>query len=282
MSESFHPDSGFLGGLTTEELALPESARRLRGRVAVVTGGVSGIGHATTALFAAHGATVVIVDIKDDGQEVASEIAATFGEGTCEFVRADLGDAAEIRRASELILESWPTIDVLVNNAGFLEPFGSTIGSLDIATWAQVLDVNLSSPLLLSSALLPGLAAAPRASVIHNSSIDGVLGNANVSLYSISKGGLTPMTHVMAQEFGKYGIRVNAVLPGAIPTGMTSAGLPNGFFDRLVATTPLGRVGAPIEVARVVLFLACDDSSYVTGALIPVDGGRTGLTQGTV
>lgn len=264
------------------ELNLHSSARRLTDRVAVITGVATGIGRATSLLFAAHGATVVGIDNNADaGRRTVAEVNERFGLGMAEFVEVDVGVADQVRTAAGEVMARHPRIDVLFNNAGVIEPFDTPLEDLELDRWSRILAVNLTGPLLCSTAFLPGLKASGRGSIIHNSSIDGVLGNAHVPLYSVSKGGLTPMTHVMSLEFGRLGIRVNAILPGAIETEMTATTLNETIRQDLVRATPLGRMGTPMEVARLVLFLASDEASYVTGAMIPVEAGRTGITQGT-
>jgi NAD(P)-dependent dehydrogenase (short-subunit alcohol dehydrogenase family) len=176
------------------------------------------------------------------------------------------------------ILEDEPVVHVLVNNAGAIFP--GLFADIDVDTWHRTIDVNLSSAFYCTRAFLPGLKAAGDGSIVHHASIDAVFGNPIIPAYSSAKGGLVPMTHVMAHEFAPFGIRTNCILTGGILTGLTG-GLSAEYRDQLASKTPLRRMGTAHEVALAILFLASSESSYVNGAALTVDGGRTGLTPGT-
>lgn len=260
---------------------------KLEGKTAVVTGAASGIGRAASFLFAREGATVLCVDIDATmGEETAVMIRKEGG--TAQFVHADLADAASIEAMAKKCMQLAHRIHVLFNNAGIL--FKDTVEATKLSEWNQSIAVNLTAPYLCSVALLPALKAAQGAAIVHNGSIDSVRGNPHVLSYSVSKGGLTPLTHIMAHSLAPYGIRVNCINAGGI--GTSSQGIPIRLTpemgqrmpmnERMKKVTPLSRHGAVEEIASVALFLACDDSSYMTGALLTVDGGRTALTPGLV
>jgi meso-butanediol dehydrogenase / (S,S)-butanediol dehydrogenase / diacetyl reductase len=271
--------------VTTEDPlpSLDPDVQRLRGKVAVITGSATGIGASTATLFAAHGATVIGLDVNTDaGSAGAAALRERHGEDAAEFVRADVSNVDEVHAVAGQILARWPRIDVLFNNAGILGRFDVPIERADYADWASIVGVNLTGVLACSRAFLPGLKRAESGSIIHNATIDALLGNPHASLYSIAKGGLVPMTHVMAYEYGQWGIRVNCVVAGGIPTGLSRGEVSSAYEKQLASATSLRRLGLPIEAATVVLFLATPDSSFVSGVCLPVDGGRIGLTPGTL
>lgn len=242
----------------------------LQDKVVVITGASSGVGLAAAALFAAAGADVVGIDIKDSGA-VERAVAAHGRRGL--FLTADVADAAQVRQAARACAEVFAKVDVLFNNAGRLARH--VFEETDEAAWADMIGVHLDASFFCSRHFLPLLKAAGSGSIIHHASIDAVLGNPAIAAYSAAKGGLIPLTHVMAHDLAKYGIRVNCISSGGIDTAMRSN------FQARVAVTPLQRMGTPDEVAQVALFLASDRASYVNGANIVVDGGRTAITQGT-
>lgn len=256
-------------------------------KVAVITGAGSGTGRASSLLFAREGARLVCVDVDDVmGEETCRQVRAAGGEAT--FVHADLGVADEVAAMAQRCIELHPRIHVLFNNAALL--FRDTVENIRMEDWARTLAVNLTGPYLCSRHLLPALQQAGGASIIHHGSIDGALGNPASASYSVSKGGLVPLTHVMAHTLARYGIRVNCIHSGAIFE--SSQGIPvritpelrDGSYVRdnaRVQQTPLKRAGLVEECAAAALFLASDASSYVTGAIITVDGGRTAITPGT-
>ena len=258
---------------------------RLEGKTAVVTGAGSGIGRAASLRFAREGAALLCVDIdREFGEETVRLIRKE--QGRAEFVCADVGDAAAVHRMAEQCMRLHGRIHVLFNNAAVLAR--DDLETLELATWQRHLDVNLTGPLLCSRELLPALKAAGGASIIHSGSIDGAYGAGTIVSYSVSKGGLIPLTHVMAHAWAKYGIRVNCINLGAIRT--SSEGIPIRFTEELrrglpmnpglLNATPLGRPGAVEEAAATALFLASDESSYFTGSVLAMDGGRTAITPG--
>ncbi len=247
----------------------------LKDKVAVITGGASGIGRASALLFAQQGAQVVCCDIDDAGGQ--ETVAILRREGfTAHHVHADVGDSAQVQALAQACEALHGRVDILFNNAGrtTLQAFEATTED----TWHAMLDLHLTGVFLCSKYLLPLMKKAGSGSIIHHASIDSILGNPTIAAYSAAKGGLLPLTHVMAHDLARYGIRVNALSSGGIRTGM-SRGKEAANAQR-VAVTPLQRMGTPEEVARVALFFACEWSSFVNGANLVVDGGRTAITQG--
>jgi NAD(P)-dependent dehydrogenase (short-subunit alcohol dehydrogenase family) len=233
--------------------------------VALVTGATSGIGRATALKLAADGYTV-LVHGRDAarGDAVVAEIKQAGGEAR--FVAADLLDPAEIERLAAEAGE----VDVLVNNAG-LSWFGPT-ADLDVDTYDRLWDGNVRSAYLLVSALAPGMAKRGRGSIISVDSMAGHVGLVGGAAYGASKGALTALSRSWAAEFGPLGVRVNTVAPG--PTYKSGD---NDLIEALGKTTLLGRPAQVEEIAGVIAFLASEAASYITGALIPVDGGRTAV-----
>jgi NAD(P)-dependent dehydrogenase (short-subunit alcohol dehydrogenase family) len=260
--------------------------KRLEGKHAVVTGAASGVGRATSLLFAREGAAVACVDIDAEmGEETAAMIRAEGGEAL--FVETDLTDPASIDAMARACMDWRQVIHVLFNNAGVAER--AEFEDIALEDWNRQIAVNLTAPFLCSQKLLPALKAADGAAIIHHGSIDGVLGNPTLVAYSASKGGVQPLTHVMGFWLARHGIRVNCINSGAlreskqgIPVRLNRdnrAGAP--MSDEQRRATPMGRPGFIEEAADVALYLASDESSYVNGSVITLDGGRTGLTPGT-
>ena len=259
---------------------------RLAGKNAVITGAASGVGRASALLFAQEGAAVACVDIdRAMGEETVAMVRKAGGDAV--FVECDLADPASIERMAQACMAWRKEIHILFNNAATAER--ADFETIALADWNQQVAVNLTAPFLCSQKLAPALKAAGNASVIHHGSIDGVQGNPTLVAYSASKGGLVPLTHTMAYWLSPLGIRVNLINSGAlresrqgIPVRLNKdnrAGAPMSEVQR--RTTPLGRPGFIEEAASVALFLASDDSSYMSGSIVTIDGGRTGLTPGT-
>jgi NAD(P)-dependent dehydrogenase (short-subunit alcohol dehydrogenase family) len=238
----------------------------LHGKTALVTGATSGIGRAAATALAALGASVVVHGRNSErGEQVVKEIEA--GGGQARFLAADLNDPAQTTRLAEQAGD----VDVLVNNAG-RSWFGPT-ADLDVATYDAMFDSNVRAAYLLTAAIAPGMAARGAGSIVNIASMAGAVGLAGGAAYSATKASMSAMTRAWAAEFSPAGVRVNAVAPGPVYSDGTSA----ERIDALGATTLLGRAAQPDEIGGVIAFLATDAARYITGATIPVDGGRTAV-----
>jgi NAD(P)-dependent dehydrogenase (short-subunit alcohol dehydrogenase family) len=249
---------------------------RFEGKTALVTGGTSGIGEATAVLFADEGAAVAIVG-RDEarGHAVEQRIGATGGRAT--FVRADVQDAAECRRAVDETVDAFGRLDVLFNNAGIYVE-NDALGCSE-EEWDAQVDTSLKGAFLMSKFALPHMIAVGGGSIVNCSSGWGLVGGRKAVAYCAAKGGMVLMTKAMALDHGPQGIRVNAVCPGDTDTPMEreDARTKGWTWDEYVRWAaedrPIARIASPVEVARAVVFLASDESSFITGAALPVDGG---------
>jgi NAD(P)-dependent dehydrogenase (short-subunit alcohol dehydrogenase family) len=250
---------------------------RLNDKVALITGGTSGIGEATALLFAKEGAAVAITGRnRDRGQSVLKRIKEVRDDGI--FVRADVSSAGDCRRAVEETLEAFGRLDILFNNAGVFYP--QTAMECSEKEWDEQIDVNLKGTFLMSKFALPVMIAQKCGVIVNNASGWGIVGGDHAVAYCASKGGVVLMTKAMAIDHGAQGIRVNCVCPGDVETPMLPAdakmrGLNWKDYIAGCANRPLGRVGTVDEIAKAVLFLASEDSSFMTGAALVVDGGGT-------
>jgi NAD(P)-dependent dehydrogenase (short-subunit alcohol dehydrogenase family) len=252
------------------------------GKVALVTGGASGLGAATARALAGQGARVMLTDLAEDlGHTVAEAIAAEGGEA--EFVRHDVTSESDWERVVAETATRFGRLDVLVNNAGVS---GGSPGpdrellTHTMAAWRRVLEVNLDGVFLGLRWAGPAIAAAGGGSVINISSILGKVGSPSAAAYCASKGGVALLTKAAALEWAPLNIRVNSVHPGYIDTPMVSGALRllengNEMREQIILRHPLARLGLPREIADAVLFLASDESSFMTGAELVVDGGYT-------
>ena len=249
---------------------------RLKGRVALVTGAAMGIGKAIALLFAQQGAKVMAADIDaSEGEATAKEIRATGAQ--CIFRRTDVSVEADVDAAAEAAEKEFgQAVDVLANVVGIAHE--SPAHLLSLADWNRVLAVNLTSMFLCAKRVLPGMLAVKRGSIVNITSIQGLFGFPGYPHYAASKGGIIAMTRQLAREYAKDGIRVNCIAPGTVETPMNVKVLervPNPAQLRRAweRMHPLGRIGQPIDVAWGALYLASDESSWVTGQCISIDGG---------
>ncbi|MFZ0419563.1 MAG: SDR family NAD(P)-dependent oxidoreductase [Candidatus Sulfotelmatobacter sp.] len=248
---------------------------RLENKAALITGGTSGIGEATAVLFAKEGAKVAITGRNEKrGEAVAERILSDGGEAI--FIRADVRKAEECRHAVEETLRAFHHLDILFNNAGVFVP--RTIVDCTEEEWDLQMDVNLKGTFLMSKAALPSMIEQRCGVIIHNSSGWGIAGGDAAVAYCASKGGVVLLTKAMAIDHGRQGIRVNCICPGDVETPMLPEdarmrGLKWEDYLAGCANRPMGRIGTADEIAKAVLFLASDDSSFMTGAALVVDGG---------
>ncbi|HXZ42998.1 MAG TPA: SDR family oxidoreductase [Terriglobales bacterium] len=251
------------------------SDHSLAGKVALITGGASGIGRATALLFAREGASIVIADLNSQaGQAVAEEIAHQGGQAI--FERADVTKTADCERVVQRTVLEFGGIHVLFNNAGIIRR--ASVLELTEEDWDRVMAVNVKSIFLLSRLVIPIMAKAGGGSVINMSSGWGLVGGPRAAAYCAAKGAVVLLTKAMAVDHGPQNIRVNCICPGDTDTGMLrneaqQLGEPEDRFLAESARRPLGRVGRPDEIAQAALYLASDASSFVTGTALVVDGG---------
>lgn len=248
-------------------------AGRLEGKVAVVTGGCSGIGLATVTRFAQEGAKVVIGDLDDaNGTRIASEIDGLF-------VKCDVTDAEQVNALFAAAKSTYGSVDVAFNNAGISPPEDDSILTTDIDAWRKVQEVNLTSVYLCCKAALPYMLEQKHGSIINTASFVAIMGAATSQIsYTASKGGVLAMSRELGVQFAREGVRVNALCPGPVNTPLLQelfAKDPERAQRRLVHV-PVGRFGEPEEIANAVVFLASDESSFITATDFLVDGGISG------
>jgi NAD(P)-dependent dehydrogenase (short-subunit alcohol dehydrogenase family) len=248
---------------------------RMRRKVALITGAQSGIGLAAARLFAAEGAAAVLADVKD-ASELAHELALTGAEAR--FVHADVSSASQVSSLVEETLSAHGHLDVLVNNAGVELP--KKITETTEAEWDRIMDVNLKGVFLCSRAAITAMRRQGSGVIVNVGSELGVVGGSEIAAYCASKGGVVQLTKAMAVDHAADGIRVNCVCPGPVDTPLLEA-IIRGSSDpekerrSILDKTLMKRFGQPTEIASAILFLASDESSYMTGSILLVDGGLT-------
>lgn len=246
---------------------------RLEGKVAIITGAGTGIGKSTALRFAKEGAKVVVTDINEASvQQTAEEVKKLGGEALA--IRHDVGSEDNWIQVVDEAVKAFGTIDVLFNNAGIyvIKPLFDTT----VEDWNRLMNINVTSVFLGMKHVIPVMLKQQRGSVINASSIAGIGGSPNHVLYGASKGAVRTMTKDVAMEFATQGVRVNSIHPGYINTAMVDYAAATTHRDKEAlgqAVSPLGRVGNVDEVSNLVLFLASDESSYITGAEMVIDGG---------
>ena len=248
---------------------------RLKDKVVLITGAGRGIGRAAALVFAKEGARVVVNDIDGAGDETVEAIAGTGGQAR--FVRADVSSEADVRELFDRIVEWHGGLDVLYNNAaiGYSSPIThGDVTELSEADWDKVLDVNLKSVFLCCKYAIPLMDRQGGGSIVNTSSCMGLGATPGADAYTAAKGGIIALSRSLAKAYGAKGIRVNVVVPGTVATPMIQPILDDAEWTRRSSDVPLGRLGTPEDVAHAALYFASDESSFTTGAVLIVDGGR--------
>jgi 3-oxoacyl-[acyl-carrier protein] reductase len=242
----------------------------LKGEIALVTGGSRGIGRACSLALAKEGAEVIVNYVSNESaaQNVCNEIKS-FG-GNASAIKFDIGNPTETQEALQALLKEKKTISILVNNAGIT--CDGLMMRFPVSDWDSVINTNLRGAFITSQAVIRSMMKERKGSIIHMSSIVGIMGNAGQAAYCAAKAGLIGLTKSMAKELATRNIRVNAVAPGYIETDMTGILTPEQK-EGILKSIPLGRVGKPEEIADAVVFLASERASYITGQVLAVDGG---------
>ena len=246
---------------------------RLPDKVCLISGGARGMGAAIAQLLSDEGAKVVIGDVlEEEGNRVAAEIGEAGGDAA--FISLDVTSEVDWKRATQQTTDKYGRLDVLVNNAGIYER--ATIEESSGEGWDRVMDINAKGVLLGCKAAIPAMKMAGGGSIVNISSVAGLVGSARSTAYHASKGAVRLLTKSTALQYAKDGIRANSVHPGPVTTEMLHLLFPTrDEMEERLANIPLGRFGTPEDVAQAVLFLASDESSFVTGSELIVDGGWT-------
>jgi 3-oxoacyl-[acyl-carrier protein] reductase len=247
-------------------------------RVVVVTGAAAGIGRATAVRFGEGGARVAVWDVNEEnGRGVAQAIEAAGG--VARFDRVNVADAGDVTRAMDAVLAAWGRVDVLVNNAGIVRDAmlakfkdGDLVSTMTDEQWDDVIGVNLRGVFNCGRAAVPHMVRQGGGVVLNASSVVALYGNFGQTNYAATKGGVILMTKTWARELGRHRIRVNAVAPGFVETEILKS-VPEKVIAGMIARTPMGRLGRPEDIAEAYVWLASDAASFVSGAVLSVDGG---------
>jgi NAD(P)-dependent dehydrogenase (short-subunit alcohol dehydrogenase family) len=247
-------------------------SRRFEGKVALVTGAASGIGRAAALAFAREGASVALSDVVAAGEQALAEVRAAGGDGL--FVRADVSSPADVEGLVRRVVERWGRLDAAFNNAGIEGEQAATVDCTE-GNFDRTIAVNLKGTFLCMKHEIAEMLRRGGGAIVNNASVAALVGFASLPAYCASKGGVVQLTRAAALELARSGVRVNAVCPGVIRTPMVErvTGSSPEVEAQYVALEPVGRMGAPEEVAAAVLWLCSEEASFVTGIAMPVDGG---------
>ena len=246
---------------------------RLKGKVAIVTGAGSGIGEATALTFAKEGARVTVADVADSaGNDTVEQIRAAGGDGI--YVHTDVTSATEIQSMVKATIDNYGRLDVLFNNAGIAMRLA--VADLPEEDWDRCIDINLKGAYLGSKYAIPAMISNGGGSIINTASIYGIVGGLNRAAYVASKGGIVNLTRGMALDYANNNIRVNCICPGFTDTPIIKNIVETPTkYKALVDQHPMGRLAKPLDIAYGALYLASDESAFVTGIALPIDGGYT-------
>ncbi len=242
---------------------------RLSGKVAIITGAANGLGLSAAEIFAREGASVAIADFNEEVGNARAQELADKGYRV-NFFQVNVADQASVNAMVKNVLDTFGRIDILVNNAGITRD--AMLAKMTLENFEKVIDVNLTGVFLCAQAVVPTMVAQGWGKIINTSSVSGVYGNIGQTNYAATKAGVVGMTKTWAKELGRKGIRVNAVVPGFMETSMTAT-VPEKILDQLRTTIPLGQLGKPHDIANAYLYLASNESDYVNGTVLHVDGG---------
>jgi len=248
--------------------------RRFSGKTVLITGAGSGIGRATAIAFAAEGANVIACDVDDAGGEATVATLRKSG-AEAEFVHADVSRAADCTAMVDRAMNRFGRLDVAFNNAG-INIAVAPIADIDEATWQRIVGINLTGVFLSMKAEIPAMRRSGGGAIINTASVGGLIGTAGVTAYCATKHGVVGLTKSAALDYIKEGIRINAICPGGTRTAMLEEWFKHPEVEKAaIAGTPIGRMADPAEIARSVLFLASDESSFMVGHSLVADGGLT-------
>ncbi len=242
---------------------------RVKGKVIIITGGASGIGRETAITFAKEGGRIALFDMNEEKLKETEESIKNLN-AECKSYKVDVSNFKSVLETVTKVKEDFGAVDALINNAGIT--IDNFLTKMEIDDWNKVIAINLTGTFNCAKAVAPIMMEKGKGCIVNVSSVVGVYGNIGQSNYVASKAGVIGLTKAWAKEFGKKGIRVNAVAPGFIKTPMTDK-VPDKVIEYMVSKTPMSRMGEAYEVANAILFLVSDESSFITGHILHVDGG---------